>query len=184
VVPIAAPAVDNDAMADTRVAVFVSGHTPPQKPFLAWASLVGDQVVLLHVPKNEVEQITDGTPCHCEIYEDGDAEQSIGATLRRTTVLPSAPPFAFLDTSSNAAVTEVSDPRFWSSDLDKVGLAMWEFVATEHQSDPTHLPNQSNATSAGQTSAAAVQRESSLGPQGPAAARPWWCKLFRSAPGC
>jgi hypothetical protein len=169
-------------MVDSRVAVFMVDHPQRPSPFLAWASLVGPQVGLLHVPKGD-QHVQDGTPCRCQIYDDRGAAETIDATLRRTAVLRSAPPFVFLDSRSDAAVTEVSDPRFWASDLKKVRRAMWDFVALEAESDPAHHPKPSNVAPAGRVASGAYEGESAAALQA-AAAKPWWCKLFRSAPGC
>lgn len=125
----------------------------------------------------------DGTKCHCEIYQDGVAEEAIGATVRRTERLRSAPRFMFLASSSGAAVTEESDPRLRSTDLKEVRAAMWDLVAAEAESDPVDVPRPAHSERAVKTSIAAVQGSPNVAALG-AGARPWWCKLFRSAPGC
>jgi hypothetical protein len=174
--------VDNAVMSGSRVVVFSVGQARRQSTFLAWASLVGPEVALMHVPKG-FRRAPDGRPCHCEIFVDGVAEEAIGATVRRTSALRPAPPFVFLDSSSRVAVTDVSDPRFWSSDLTQVRAAMWDFVAAEAASDPVYVPRPGPIESVGRASTEA-------GPGTPdtalpaGAAKPWWCKLFRSAPGC
>lgn len=182
-------------MADSRVAVFLLDDTPRQSPFLAWASLVGPQVALLHLPKGD-QQVEDGTPCRCQIHVGGVADEVIDGTLRRTTVLRSAPPFAFLDTRADAAVTQVSDPRFWSPDLRKLGRAIWTFVADQAASDPDQRPRLQPAAGddreSSEEESPTKADDDAYPPAGAGdsdivvnlAAKPWWCKLFRSAPGC
>jgi hypothetical protein len=168
-------------MAGSRVAVFLL-DAQQQHRFLAWASLVGPQVALLHLRKGS-KQVSDSTPCRCEIYQSGIAKEAIEATLTRTAVLRSAPPFAFLQSGSGAPVTEVSDPRIWSTDLEDVGRAIRDFVAAQAASDPVKVPKPVAVASAGTDSAEAVHAAPYSAAQG-AAWAPWWCKLFRAAPGC
>ncbi len=169
-------------MTESRVAVFSLGRAPQHGSFLAWASLVGPQVGLLHLPKG-YKKARDGTSCHCEVYEEDVVEEAIRATVRRTTSLRSAPPFVFLDSRVSAAVTEVSDPRIWSTDLKQVRLAMWDFVAAEAEYDPVDEPEPAQIESLRKTSTRAPLRTPSVPMLGPGG-KPWWCKLFRSAPGC
>jgi len=168
-------------MAGSDIAVFLLRRAPRRTSFLAWASLVGPQVAVLHLPKG-FSGARDGTPCRCEIYQNGVAEAAINATVRRTKAVEAAPAFVFLESKSGAAVSKVSDPQIWSSDLTEVRAAMWEFVAAEAASDRADEPKPARIKSAGKSSEA--------GPGTPArpmisfAVKPWWCKLFRSAPGC
>ena len=115
-------------MPGSDVAVFLVSRARRQTPFLAWASLVGPRVALLHLPKG-FRGARDGTTCRCEIYENGVAEEAIDATVRRTSAVRSAPAFVFLESRSGAALSNVSDPRIWSSELTKVRAALWDFVA-------------------------------------------------------
>ncbi len=168
-------------MPGSDVAVFLVSRARRQTPFLAWASLVGHRVAVLHLPKG-FRGARDGTTCRCEIYENGVAEEAIDATIRRTTAVRSAPAFVFLESRSAAAVSNVSDPRIWSPELTKVRAALWDFVAAEAASDPADDPRPANVDSKAKTSTAA-------GPGTPAVpvsfgGKPWWCKLFRSGPGC
>ena len=169
-------------MPGSDVAVFLVNRPRRPTPFLAWASLVGPRVALLHLPKG-FKGARDGTTCRCEIYENGVAVEAIDATIRRTAAIRSAPAFVFLESRSDATLSNVSDPRIWSSDLTKVRAAMWDFVEGEAASDPAEEPSPAPIKSVDKTSAAA-------GPGTPAfppvsfAVKPWWCKLFRSAPGC
>jgi hypothetical protein len=169
-------------MADSDVAVFLLRRAPRRTSFLAWASLVGPQVALLHLPKG-FRGARDGTPCRCEIYENGVAKEAIDAIVRRTTAVRSAPAFVFLQTRSGAALSSVSDPRIGSSDLTKVRAALWDFVEGEAASDPAEEPSPARIKSVGKTSTEAASSPPSM-PAVSFAAKPWWCKLFRSAPGC
>ena len=169
-------------MAGGDVAVFVQRRAPRRTSFLAWASLVGPQVGLLHLPQ-DFKGARDGTLCRCEIYQNGVVAEAIDATVRRTKVVRSAPAFVFLETKSGAALSTVSDPRIGSSDLTKVRAAMWDFVESEAASDPAEEPSPARITSGGKTATDAGSGPPAV-PVLNLTAKPWWCRLFRSAPGC
>jgi hypothetical protein len=169
-------------MAGSDVAVFLLRRAPRRTSFLAWASLVGPQVAVLHLPKG-FRGARDGTPCRCEIYDNGVAVEAIDAIVRRTTAVRSFPALVFLETKSGAPLSTVSDPRIWSAELTKVRAALWDFIEGEAASDPAEEPSPAQITSVGKTSAEAGPDALPM-PAVSFAAKPWWCKLFRSAPGC
>jgi len=82
-------------MPGSDVAVFLVSRARRQTPFLAWASLVGPRVAVLHLPKG-FKGARDGTTCRCEIYENGVAVEAIDAMVRRTSAVRSFPAFVFL----------------------------------------------------------------------------------------
>jgi hypothetical protein len=155
-------------MADTRVAVFLLGRGSSDDVFVAWASLLGSQVALLHGPG---KRLRSGARCSCAVYEGGVQTETIYGAVRRTQAVRSAPPFVFLEQSSAAPVSEPTDMRLYSTDTAKVGQAMWDFVHNQAATDPTEVPDYPLTGGVDVPLAAAGKK-------------PFWCKLFRSAPGC
>jgi hypothetical protein len=166
-------------MSGSQLAVFTLDSAGRPGPFLAWATLVGPQVALLHLPKGD-KKARDGRACRCEVYEGGVAEQAVDATVQRTAVVRSAPRFLFLDSSAAVPPTQVSDPRFWSADLDEVRTAMWEFVEAEARLEPAHTPSPTTIETPTNRVAETGTTTTTLGAGG----KPWWCKMFRTGPGC
>ncbi len=171
---------DNVVMAHARVAVFTRRRRGRPASFVGWASLVGPRIAVLHALQVEPRLVPDETPSQCVVYQGGKPKESLTGSVQWSRLMSRAPLFVFLDSGSLAPVTTWSDPRLEGSDQE-ISQALWEFVAAEAKSDPVKSPKLAPITATPPVTEPAVVATAPLQLQ---AARPWWCKLFRSGPGC